>query len=75
MRKAISARVLVMALEVLVPTSDPIRVGSGSMQTKPQATGDGKVPSGRRAQPPPRDEHVSRAAGPKPVRPARRDAE
>ena len=60
----LGASVLVTALEVLVT----IHYAAGvvhrvSWQVSAQPRRDGEVPGGRRAQPPPRDIHVSWATG------------
>ena len=55
-------RVLVAGLEVLVSAGHTVGVGGVSVQAKAKAAGDGKIPGGGRAQPPPRDVHVSRAS-------------
>ena len=64
--KAFRTRVLVAGFEVFVPTGDTVRVGSSSVQAQAEATGDSEIPSGWRAQPPPRDVHVSRTPRPWP---------
>ena len=58
---ALGAGILMAALQVLVPAGNSVSESGVSVQPQAKATGDGKVPSGGRAQPPPRNIHVSRA--------------
>ena len=61
---AVSSGVVVTAFVILVPSSHTVRIAHDfHRQVEAKATGDGKVPSGRRAQPPPWDVDVSWATG------------
>ena len=61
---AVSSGVVVTAFVILVPSSHTVRVAHDfHRQVEAMATGDSKVTSGRRAQPPPWDVDVSWATG------------
>ena len=54
--------VLVVALEILILSEDQVRVlHSVDESVEPGATGDGKIPGGSGASPPPGNVHIRRA--------------
>ena len=62
MALALSVRALVVTLAVLMKSNHGITITRSVGQgLQPQTSGDGKIPSGWRTRPPPRDIQVSRA--------------